>query len=290
MRFVPVTLEDVELFRPFTKAVRAETCDFTLGGVFMWRDYYRMEYAVEDGALFSRLYNTDGERYYLVPMSPDIPASLDRLIKEAGTPIKFCTVPEPFLKYLRMPGMDAVVSEQPDYADYLYTARDLASYPGKSFHGQRNLVNRFMRTYEDWSFEPLDQRNLGRVRDFFLNKYLPHSADGDTEREENRKVLETLDFLDRFGFVGGVLTAGGEVVGFSLNEIIGSAMFTHIEKADRSVSGAYQMLVMQSAESFAKPPVEFINREEDMGDPGLRSSKESYHPAAKLKKYVVELS
>ena len=89
--------------------------------------------------------------------------------------------------------------------------------------------------------------------------------------------------------VGGVLYAGSEVVGFSLGEIIHDTLFTHIEKADRSVKGAYQMLVNQFAARFADGRVQFINREEDMGDEGLRRAKQAYHPITQLKKYSIEV-
>ena len=66
-------------------------------------------------------------------------------------------------------------------------------------------------------------------------------------------------------------------------------MYTHIEKADRDFPGSYQMLVSQAAQSFAGPQVEFINREDDTGDLGLRTSKLSYHPVSLLDKYTVTI-
>jgi hypothetical protein len=49
------------------------------------------------------------------------------------------------------------------------------------------------------------------------------------------------------------------------------------------------MLVNQFAKMFAAEGVTHINREEDDGVEGLRTSKLSYHPIELLDKYVVEL-
>ena len=100
-------------------------------------------------------------------------------------------------------------------------------------------------------------------------------------------VLEVLDHMDDYRMSGGVLLADGRVVGFSLGEIVGDTLFVHIEKADRTCKGAYQMLVNQFALRYAGEGVAYINREEDMGDEGLRRAKQSYHPVALLKKYHV---
>ena len=77
--------------------------------------------------------------------------------------------------------------------------------------------------------------------------------------------------------------------GFSLGEIVGDTLFTHIEKADRDYEGCYQMLVAQFAQHFVRDGVHFINREDDTGDLGLRTSKLSYHPVALLEKYTVTI-
>lgn len=103
-------------------------------------------------------------------------------------------------------------------------------------------------------------------------------------------MLEVLDHYAIYGMQGGVLYLNGAIVGFSLNEIIGQTMFTHIEKADRTVKGAYQMVVLHGAEAFTGEQTLYINREEDLGDPGLRESKESYHPVNRVRKYVVEVT
>lgn len=289
MDFTPLTLSDIDIVRPFLKKLGAQTCDFTVGGMFMWRDYFRMEYAVEEDAFYSRLYNSDGEMYYNIPISNDISRGIIRLLETNESPMCFCTVPEPYLKYFKQLKTKTVFIEQDDYADYLYNAEDLAEFTGKRYHGQRSLVNQFIRKHEKWRFDMIRGEDVALVRDFFINTYLPASNEGDTGTEENRKVLEVLDNYELFDFTGGILSVDDSIIGFSLNEIIGNTLFTHVEKADRRFNGAYQMLVKQTASCFAKPPIRFVNREEDMGEPGLRISKESYHPVCRLKKFIVEV-
>ena len=81
----------------------------------------------------------------------------------------------------------------------------------------------------------------------------------------------------------------GRVAGFSAGEIVGDTLIIHIEKADIAYEGIYQVLVNEYAKCFVTPDVRYINREEDVGDEGMRRSKESYHPVRLLEKYLVRI-
>ena len=105
--------------------------------------------------------------------------------------------------------------------------------------------------------------------------------------EDLAKTREVLANYSTYDMLGGMLLVDGNIVGFSLGEIVGDTLFTHIEKADRDYLGCYQMVVAQFAQQFAHEGVHFINREDDAGDPGLRTSKLSYHPVTLLEKYTV---
>ena len=78
-------------------------------------------------------------------------------------------------------------------------------------------------------------------------------------------------------------------VSLTIGEVLGDTLFVHIEKADISYAGAYQKTVNISARMMGNC-VRYINREEDMGYEGLRTSKLSYHPAMLLEKWAVEVS
>ena len=291
MEYQKLQLEDIVIARPYFEACAPLSCDYTVGGMFMWRDYYAVGYAIRNGAFCSRMRSVDGEPYYNLPIGPEgfLLRDLVSVTGERGV-VRFATVPEYLLGTIRENNRVVSVSEQPDFADYLYNASDIATFRGRKYNGQRNQINHFLRTAGSWSFEPVTDGNLAAVRAFFTERYLAGSGHGAYEEEENRKVLEVLDHYALYGMQGGVLYMNGAVVGFSLCESVGRTLFTHVEKADRSVKGAYQMLAQRSAAAFAGERTVFINREEDMGDPGLRESKESYHPVSRVKKYVVEVA
>jgi hypothetical protein len=50
------------------------------------------------------------------------------------------------------------------------------------------------------------------------------------------------------------------------------------------IRGLYTAICKECAEKIW-PDVKYLNREEDMGLPGLRKAKEDLHPVAMVKKY-----
>jgi hypothetical protein len=55
-------------------------------------------------------------------------------------------------------------------------------------------------------------------------------------------------------------------------------MVIHFERARRDVKGLYQLVNRAAAQAAVRGGFAFVNREEDLGDPGLRQAKASYDP------------
>ena len=66
-------------------------------------------------------------------------------------------------------------------------------------------------------------------------------------------------------------------------------MVVHIEKAYADVQGAYTIINQQFLTHEASQ-YQYVNREEDMGDPGLRQAKESYRPVFLVEKGCVSFA
>ncbi len=293
MRFIKLGLEHIETLRPYFMKNLCRICDCTIGGTFMWRDFFNTEFALDGGYLYFKVVYLTGETAFTPPRGGDCAdkAIYDKIIDyciRTGIAPRLCAVSEQRLKKILPLYPDAKVTTDRAWSDYLYAAEDLVNLAGRKYSGQRNHINKFTKTFGDWRFEPIGPGNLGEVRSFFeVGADAPGSSYPALD-ESNRKSLEVLDHLEQYGLFGGVLKAGGAVAGAALGEIVDDTLFVHIERADKEIRGAYQMLVNQYAKAFAHG-VSYINREEDDGVEGLRTSKRSYHPVKLLHKYVVEL-
>ena len=67
----------------------------------------------------------------------------------------------------------------------------------------------------------------------------------------------------------------------------GSIAVVHFEKARTDFRGSYQYINYAFAQSLSEQVV-YINREQDLGDEGLRHAKMSYKPEGFVKKYRLD--
>ncbi len=293
LEFKPLGLEDIPRLRNYFSYNRARICDATLGTAMIWREMYHTEYALCEGDLYFKVGVPEMGETFPLPLGPgELRAKIGRIAEYCcrhNMPISFYPVPEEEMRQLMDEGIGraCVAVANRDGFDYLYRAEDLKYFKGRKLSGQRNHVNKFLKTYGNWSFRPFGQEDAPALKEFLDRYAAGRDKAAASFHEDLAKTREVLDHWEEYGFLGGMLTAEGQIVGFSINEIVGDTMFTHIEKAQRDFQGGYQMLVAQAAQQFAVDGVEFINREDDAGDLGLRSSKLSYHPVRLLEKYSI---
>ena len=288
--FHPLDLEDLPKLRGFFGYSGSRICDTTPGTVFIWRDMYKTEWAVYDGSLYFKVDYPGLGPTFTLPLGGGRPEHYRQIAAyccRRAMPISFYPVPKDELERLQQFFPNSAAVAERDSFDYLYRAEDLQYFRGKKLSGQRNHVNKFLKTYGNWSFRTIASEDIPSVR-AFLDRYASQRDKAAASfHEDIAKTQEILDHYPLYDLLGGMLLVEGQIAGFSLGEIIGDTLFTHIEKADRNYEGCYQMLVAQFARQFAREGVHFINREDDAGDPGLRTSKLSYHPVALLEKYTV---
>ena len=115
-------------------------------------------------------------------------------------------------------------------------------------------------------------------------------GDDDDELLGERHAIETV--FNNWSVLqptGGAIRMYNKIVAFSIGEMLNDdTAIIHFEKSDPTIRGLYQAINHEFV-VHAWGHTTYINREEDMGIPGLRHSKESYNPDHFVEKYDVTL-
>lgn len=172
-----------------------------------------------------------------------------------------------------------------DSADYLYRTTDFVALSGKKYHRKRNHIRQFAKYGA--VFSEMTPNDFDACISFAAHSY--NAKEGYTDASSVVEQYAIHTFFSHFAELelkGGVLRVDGNVVAFSIGEPICSNVFgVHIEKADTSYHGAFPAMAQQFAAHFAMDYT-YLNREEDLGIPGLRKSKLSYYPEILLEKWT----
>lgn len=294
--FTPVTAVSMAQLWPYLQKEQGRTCDFSYGGLIMWEPLFHYEYAIYRDTLFikGRLEGDMLSTAFSLPIGElsigESVMQLKQWCNLHGEQLRFSAIPEyalpEFQKY-----NPSVIRELPDWADYLYDIEPLATLKGKKMAKKRNHFNKFNAECVNHIYCELTGDNIADALGLLLK--LDAEAEDRTGMAEIERTL-ALETLHLFAtgtapMYGGILYVDNKVAAFTIGDIKGDTLYVHIEKADRTVPGAYEAINKYFAEQMMALHAElkYINREDDAGDPGLRKAKESYHPVAMLKKYDI---
>ncbi len=292
LKFLPLNLEEINNIRQYFRLSSNRICDNTPGTALMWRDYFSNEYAVFDSTLIFKVKYFDGNTAFSFPMGKNIDGAIKEIEKYCDfndLPMIFGVITENDIPKLSSI-YDVEVFHEENWGDYLYKASDLAEMSGKKYSGQRNHINFFDKNNPGWYYEKMTLSNVPRVRRFYESLEIPEEKISDMFIEEQRKIVEVLENFEAYSMNGGFISlADGTVVAMAIGEVVKDTLFVHVEKARYDVRGAYQLIAREFPKSFMEQGIEYVNREEDLGQEGLRKSKLSYHPCEIIKKHTVRI-
>ena len=243
--------------------------DASFANIFLLRQKYGTQIALQDGFLF-RYYNGQGSRRgYAFPLGEgDLPqalAAIEADARDSGRPLEFCLVDEPRAQILRdyfnaKAGLNGTepslhFEENRGDSDYIYSAESLATLAGNQYKKKRNHVSRFSRTYSDYEIRPLTAENfvdaLEVEKKWLKIEKLDDLANPDcectceceeaawAERSEDEKsrlseycaICEALEKFDELGVRGAVLYVAGVPAAMTMaSEIAPGIWDIHFEK------------------------------------------------------------
>lgn len=292
LKFKELELIDIPIITKYFNAFPQRICDKSVGCIIMWRSYYNNCFVVENDTLFLKSLYPSGEGCFTFPIGNNIDEAFTSLIefcKYHQRPLILCVITEPQLAFLNEHFKVKKVETDRNWYDYYYESQTLLNLAGRKYAGQRNHINKFNGLYPNFTFEKITKEDIPQILEFLVNYQFNSKKQDDNATKEKDMDYEYMQNYHIYGGIGGVLKVDQKIVGFSVGEIINDTLFIHIEKADIEYEGAYPMLINQYLKKFLTDSVKYVNREDDMGDLGLRKSKLSYHPIELIKKYRVEI-
>lgn len=294
LEFRDVKEKDIPLLQGYFNLYPQRSCDFSVGGVMMWIDYFDYKIAEAEDSLFitGRIPGTDTNVFY-IPSGPIRPERYIELISnycEAQQIKGFLLIPEestPADEKFFVGTMDEYAD---NWKEYLYDIDRFTRFSGRKMEKKRNHLNFFLNNYSPVQIKEISSEDAADLITFTLAFGMNH-ADSELADYEINQVIKVLRNYDSYSFYGIIIKVDDKIAGYTFGEKSGDVFFVHVEKGDISVRGIYQALASRLAIAVRErfPEVMYLNREEDMGEENLRISKESYHPSRYVKKRIIKL-
>jgi hypothetical protein len=281
--FKPVGLEDQDVFGEFLERWPSEVCELNFANIFIWKDSERPRWTMLNGSLCVLVEPDFEAPYFLPPIGGErVPETIAICLTHAP---RLSRVPEDFV---RRHGAGFRTEEEPANFDYLYRVEDLIDLKGKKYDGKRNRIRKFESTFAH-EYHALARADVpGCVR--LLEDWFEGKTNGDPGmKAEKKAIVQALASFERLGLTGGVVKVGGRVEAFTLGGRLNTdTAVIPIEIANPGLVGLAQWINREFVRR-AWPAFRLVNREQDMGVPGLRTAKLSYQPAGLVKKYNLTL-
>lgn len=289
--FKPITIDDKEIITSFTLPSNYRNCDYSFANICSWRFLYDSEYAVVDGCLLIRFWIEDKTR--VAYMTPTGQGNLKQAIElleadslEHGHPLCMLGVTSDAKEELEkaIPGGFFYIPER-NYSDYIYLREDLAGLRGKKYQSKRNHINNFNKKYT-YEYIPITPELVPECLQLEGKWYKANQdyIDEEDMNDERHSMTYALNHYNELGLIGGGICVDNQIVAFAFGAPINHNTFgVHVEKADINYEGAYAVINKEFASRLPAAYL-YVNREEDLGVPGLRQAKLSYNPVILLEK------
>lgn len=285
--FRRLTLQDKEAVQAVTLHSGRRNCNLNFANLIGWQFLFDTEVCLLPETVILKYNFHHRTPAYLISSkelpSPMLFEALQRQAKESNHPLMVNAVEDHWADALRQQFGDTITIEPlRDSYDYIYRRDDLEQLQGKYLKNKRNHVNKFLSEHPDYEYRSLIPELFEQCRQLEQTwRTMTHHENpwyGNTLESEQQMMENIFAHWEELEMIGGAIFIDNRMIAFTCGAAVTDDTFdTSIEKADRSIDGAFNIINQQFAQHLP-PQFHFINREEDMGLEGLRKAKLSYHP------------
>lgn len=292
--FAPIGLEHKpEVDKAFSQ-IEPSISEFTFTNLFIWRHSYNISLSQRRGFILFFAQPPGKPPFFYPPWGQgNVAAVIEdclQYLTDRGLSGHIERVPQDYIERHNIGALRQFeMTPDPSNDDYVYASQDLISLKGGRYDGKRNAIRKFQKA---WAYE---YRSIDRglvplclaLQDYWCRERHCELYPG--LREEERAIREIFTNYDALGVRGGAILVGGRVAAFSAGEKLNKDTFVvHIEKANPEMPGLYAVINQQFIQNEASAYT-YVNREQDLGDQGLRKAKQSYHAVLTVRKFKIGL-
>ena len=271
---------------------RPDTSELTFTNLYIWRHAYGVRVTRLGQVVCLLSWRADPDDSFLLPPlgegagAEDVRQCLHLLARE-GHDAKLCRADEAQMQRMGLSAAEFDIQPDRDNWDYVYRVQDLIDLPELQYQDKVRHIERFNRKFkpEYRRITPELVPACQALQELWCDE--KHCDLHSSLRAESRAVKEVLEGLEGLDVIGGAILVRDRVQAFALGEPLNDdTVVVHIEKASPDLHGAFQVINQE----FLRNEWcgwKFVNREQDVGEPGLRKAKESYHPVKMVAKYIV---
>ena len=308
IEYKAIGFKDLDIFRPYLRWEDVQGCEWSSVNLLTW-NRFGLEYAIVKGYLVLR-FIYDGQYTHTMPLPP-VPEGVEHpRLTEARDGCLECVIRalrdecfahhQPFsLTNVNQQGIDFLQRVFPgefefsgpmiERYDYICLREKIIALEGKEMRPKRQHLYQFPRFYPNHQYRPLEPtlfpECLQLLQQWSDNaEAIGHLQGADSKVMERESISQVFDNWERFGAIGGALFVDDKMVAFTYGvPINGNTFDLCVEKGDINYKGVYTVVRHEFMQQIPEQYT-YINLEEDLGLPGLRRAKSSYHPAYQLQK------
>lgn len=286
-RFEHICLKHQDAFKAALCACPEVTSDYAFANLYGWAEHYGLKWRFADSLVWIK--QTLPQEILWAPVGDWAKVDWASLPCLDG-PQRFIRVPETLLGIWQQAfGQRIRATEARDHFDYVYSVPELVELKGNKFHKKKNLLNQFEKS-NMFEYTPMQADCVEEVLDMQAEWHGWQEMPSEALVAENQAISRVLKNFDRLGsLTGGTIRVGGKVIAYTVGECLNqNTIVIHFEKGDTRFKGVYQAINKHFL-AAQEDRFSLVNREQDLGDEGLRKAKMSYNPLSFMKKHEVEL-
>ncbi len=286
-KFKPLGLEDKPILAKHLRLTSRNVCELSLGNIFIWKTFDNTQLTCINHNVCMLLSQANEPPYFLEPLGHHrLNETVEIMLKHIG---RIARVSAHFIS--RLTEGKYKLSPQRNQFDYVYLTTELAELKGRKFDGKRNHIKKFRAKFPAYEFAALTPDLKREALSLFdrwfkireASRYFPKLA----YARQKAAITEAFSNFEELKIIGGALLFEKSLKGFALGSPLNpETVSVHFLYSDPDLPGIFQTILWEAAnKTFSS--YKYMNLEQDLGIPGLRTAKLSYHPLKLEEKFEI---